>query len=48
MHRAIPLPAGCETAKATAEFTNGVLEIVVPSSRPIEPKKRVLDVKGGK
>jgi HSP20 family protein len=47
-YRAIPLPAGCETPKATAEFASGVLEIVVPSPRPIEPKKRRLEVKGGK
>ncbi len=47
-YRAIPLPAGCETSKATAEFTNGVLEIVVPSSRPVEPKKRQLEISAGK
>jgi HSP20 family protein len=47
-YRAIPLPVGCDTTKATAEFTNGVLEIVVPSPRPIEPKKRRLEVKAGK
>ena len=45
---AIPLPAGSESSQATAEFTNGVLEIVVPCSRPIEPKKRRLEIKGGK
>jgi HSP20 family protein len=47
-YRAIPLPAGSEASKANAEFTNGVLEIVVPSSRPIEPKKRRLEIKTGK
>ncbi len=47
-YRAIPLPVGSESSKATAEFTNGVLEIVVPCSRPIEPKKRRLEIKGGK
>ncbi|MGO9466196.1 MAG: Hsp20/alpha crystallin family protein [Isosphaeraceae bacterium] len=47
-YRAIPLPAGSESSQATAEFTNGVLEIVVPCSRPIEPKKRRLEIKGGK
>jgi HSP20 family protein len=47
-YRAIPLPAGSEAAKATAEFTNGVLEIVVPSSRPIVPKKRQLEIKAAK
>jgi HSP20 family protein len=47
-HRAIPLPAGSESTKAVAEFTNGVLEIVVPSSRSIEPKKRQLEIKAGK
>jgi len=44
-YRAIPLPAGTESAKAVAEFTNGVLQIVVPSSRPIEAKKRRLEIK---
>jgi len=47
-YRAIPLPAGSESSKATAGFTNGVLEIVVPSSRPIEPKKRRLEIKAEK
>jgi HSP20 family protein len=47
-YRAIPLPVGCESSKATAEFTNGVLEVVVPTTRPIEPKKRLVEIKGGK
>ncbi len=47
-YRALPLPAGSESAKATAEFTNGVLEIVVPCARPIAPTKRRLEIKGGK
>ncbi len=47
-YRVVPLPVGCETSKASAKFTNGVLEIVVPSSRPIEPKKRQLEVNAGK
>ncbi len=46
-YRTIPLPAGSDASKATAEFTNGVLEIVVPCSRPIVPKKRRLEIKGG-
>jgi HSP20 family protein len=29
-YRAIPLPEGAEVAKVTAEFRNGVLEVVIP------------------
>jgi HSP20 family protein len=47
-YRAIPLPQGCEAAEAAAEFTNGVLEIVVPCTRLGAPKKRRLEVKAGK
>jgi HSP20 family protein len=47
-YRAVPLPEGCETGKATAEFTNGVLEVVIPTTRPIEAKKRQLDIRTGK
>jgi HSP20 family protein len=47
-YRAIPLPEGCDTGKAAAEFTNGVLEVVIPTMRPIEAKKRRLEVRTGK
>ena len=48
-YRAIPLPAGCETNKAAAEFQNGVLEVVIP--RPTvcsEPKTKRLEIREGK
>jgi HSP20 family protein len=48
-YRAIPLPEGAETSKATAQFHNGVLEISIPAPRRSESKARRLEIhQGGK
>jgi len=47
-YRAIPLPAGVDAAKATADFQNGVLQIVIPRPTSTEPKARKLEISGGK
>jgi len=39
-YRAIPLPAGAEVSKATAQFHNGVLEIAMPA--PTQGAKEVI------
>jgi HSP20 family protein len=44
-YRAIPLPQGVDTTKATAEFHKGVLEVVMPKVAPPEPKVRRLEVR---
>ena len=44
-YRAIPLPEGVDTAKAAAEFSKGVLEIVMPRAAPPEAKARRLEVR---
>ena len=44
-YRAIPLPEGVDTTKATAEFHKGVLEVVMPRVAPAEPKVRRLEVR---
>jgi HSP20 family protein len=43
--RAIPLPEGVDTTKATAEFRKGVLEIVMPKTTTPEAKVRKLEVR---
>jgi HSP20 family protein len=43
-YRAIPLPEGVETSKATAEFRNGVLEIAMPTPRLTETQARHLEI----
>jgi len=43
-YRAIPLPEGAETSKATADFRNGVLEVTVPAPSRPEAKARRLEV----
>ena len=43
--RAIPLPEGVDTTKATAEFRKGVLEIVMPKTTPPEANVRKLEVR---
>ena len=47
-YRSIPLPAGADASKATAEFRNGVLEVTIPA--PTQPEKQVrrLEVREGK
>ena len=47
-YRTIPLPAGVEAAKATAQFNNGVLEITMPAPKQGAPKARRLEVREGK
>jgi len=47
-YRAIPLPEGAETGKATAEFDKGVLEIAIPAPSRKEPKAKRLEVREGK
>ncbi len=44
-YRAIPLPEGVDTTKATAEFGKGVLEIVMPKRTPPEAEVRRLEVR---
>jgi HSP20 family protein len=44
-YRAIPLPEGVESTKATAGFDKGVLEVVMPMMRRPEPKARRLEVR---
>jgi HSP20 family protein len=47
-YRAIPLPAGAEASKATAQFHNGVLEIVMPTTPQDGKKPRRIEVREGK
>jgi len=44
-YRSIPLPEGAEASKATAEFHNGVLEVVMPNPKPVEKKGKLLEIK---
>jgi HSP20 family protein len=44
-YRAIPIPEGAEAAKATADFHQGVLEVVVPVPARPESKARRLEVR---
>jgi len=47
-YRSIPLPIGAEASKATAQFHNGVLEVVVPAPAQGGKKARRLEVREGK
>ena len=47
-YRAIPLPAGADASKATAQFQNGVLEIAMPSPMQAAKKARRLEIREGK
>jgi len=47
-YRVIPLPAGAEFSKATAQFCNGVLEVSVPAPAPGGKQARRLEVREGK
>ena len=47
-YRAIPLPEGIDASKATAEFRNGVLEVVMPAPARPESKARRLEINEGK
>jgi HSP20 family protein len=44
-YRAIPLPEGVDTPKATAELHKGVLKIVIPMTTPPEAEPRQLEVR---
>jgi len=44
-YRAVPLPEGVDTTKATAEFHKGVLEVVMPYVILPEQKTRRLEVR---
>jgi len=44
--RSIPLPEGADPSKATAEFHNGVLEVIMPGPKQPEKKGRSVEVKG--
>jgi len=46
-YRAIPLPVGVESSKATAQFRNGVLEVTVPAPVQSGKQPRRLDVREG-
>jgi HSP20 family protein len=43
-YRAIPLPEGVDTSKATAEFHNGVLEIAMPAPQQTKTKAQRLEI----
>jgi HSP20 family protein len=43
-YRAIPLPEGADASKATAEFRNGVLEVIMPAPRRPVSKARRLEI----
>jgi HSP20 family protein len=44
--RTIALPEGADPTKATAEFRNGVLEVVLPGPKRPEKKGRPIEIKG--
>ena len=45
-YRQIPLPSGVNTENATAEFRNGVLEVVMPTTNRAREERRQVEVKG--
>ncbi|MGP0063745.1 MAG: Hsp20/alpha crystallin family protein [Isosphaeraceae bacterium] len=47
-YRAIPLPEGTDSSKATADFQKGVLEVTVPAPAIAGSKSRRLEVREGK
>lgn len=44
-YRAIPIPEGVDTSRATAEFRNGVLEIAMPAPPRPQSKARQVEVR---
>jgi HSP20 family protein len=44
-YRRIPLSEGTDPSKATAQFSNGVLEVVMPGPKRPEKKSRQLEIK---
>jgi len=47
-YRTVPLPAGADTSKATAQFNNGVLKIVMPTAPQEGKKARRIEVRDAK
>jgi len=47
-YRGVPLPEGTDSAKATADFKHGVLEVSMPLALHPEPKGRRLEVREAK
>jgi len=47
-YRTVPLPAGADASKATAQFQNGVLEIVMPCAATEGKKARRIEVREAK
>jgi len=47
-YRSIPLPAGADSSKTTAQFQNGVLEIVMPMTPQEGKKGRRIDIRDAK
>ena len=45
-YRHIPLPEGCETDKAKAEFKNGMLQVQVPFSAQKQQKTKQIPISG--
>ncbi len=45
-YRRIPLPEGVRVDRATADFSNGVLEISIPAGEPVEGKRRQIEIRG--
>jgi HSP20 family protein len=47
-YRSIPLPDGADTANASADFHNGVLEVTIPTPNKPSEKVRRLEIRSGK
>lgn len=45
-YRQIPLPGGVNTGDATAEFRNGVLEVLMPTTKRAREERRQIEVMG--
>ena len=45
-YRQIPLPGGVNTENATAEFRNGVLEVLLPTTNRAREERRQIEVMG--
>ena len=44
-YRSIPLPASVDASKVEANYENGVLEVVLPKSPEVKPKKIAVSAK---
>ena len=47
-YRTVPLPAGADTSRATAQFQNGVLEVVMPAAPEVGKKARRVEIRDTK